>query len=315
MHWPDRARKWGLEEITREARIAASHFRERRLGEPKERYLKAFVLLETANKALLGSLYRLKERPVDRDWLARILANEDLKIALRYLGAPPISEDDLKTLTENSLAPTQVLRDAKRAKQICEVILQIIDPKRFPWIFSNRKPKPEEVNRAVLASTVVAAAQRVQTSRRMDERLAVEGAVRGLLVGAGWKRVEGPKAGIRNTRRDAPEPGQFMEGVKLGNDGADFVVGLNDHRILALECKGSNSEINSRKRINKEVANNAQAWLREFGDEMLVPAAAIQGVFKPSYIAEVQEIPVVFFWGHRLEDLKSFLEATSAPSG
>jgi hypothetical protein len=105
-----------------------------------------------------------------------------------------------------------------------------------------------------------------------------------------------------------------MEGVKLGNDGADFVVGLNDHRILALECKGSNSEINSRKRINKEVANNAQAWLREFGDEMLVPAAAIQGVFKPSYIAEVQEIPVVFFWGHRIEDLKNFLDATSATS-
>src|SRR6266496_2502342 len=73
MPWPDRARKWELDDITREARIAASHFRDRRLGEPKERYLKAFALLEAANKALLGSLYRLKERPVDREWLAKIL--------------------------------------------------------------------------------------------------------------------------------------------------------------------------------------------------------------------------------------------------
>ena len=80
---------------------------------------------------------------------------------------------------------------------------------------------------------------------------------------------------------------------------------------MAIECKGSNSELNSRKRINKEVANNAQAWLREFGDEMLVAAAAIQGVFKPAYIAGAQEVPVVFFWGHRLEDLKAFLDATS----
>ena len=136
--------------------------------------------------------------------------------------------------------------------------------------------------------------------------------MKGLLLGAGWKRVQAPKSGLKNIRRDAPEPNQFMEGVTLGKNGADFVVGLKDHRILAIECKGSNSGINSRKRINKEVANNAQAWLREFGDEMLVPAAAIQGVFKPAYIAEAQEVPVVFFWGHRLEDLKQFLDATGA---
>lgn len=315
MRWPVQARRWTLEEIARDARTAADNFRVRRLGEPKERYLKAFKHLESANRTLLGSLHLLAARPVDREWLARVLANEDLKTALRYLGAPPISEDDLKTLTGNSLAATQIRKDARKAEDVCAVILQIIDPKRFPWIFDRRKPKQEEINRAILASTVVAAAQRVQTSRRTDERMAVEGGVRGLLVGAGWDPVDSPKTGIRNIRRDAPEPRQFMQGVTLGNDGADFVVGLEDHRILALECKGSNSEINSRKRINKEVANNAQAWLREFGDEMVVPAAAIQGVFKPSYIAEVQEIPVVFYWGHRLVDLKRFLDMTSAPRG
>ena len=42
----------------------------------------------------------------------------------------------------------------------------------------------------------------------------------------------------------------------------------------------------------------------------IVPAAAIQGVFKPSYIVEAQETPVVFFWGHRLTDLKEFIEKT-----
>lgn len=309
--WPAHARKWTFKEIARDASIAAGHFRQRRLGEPKARYLEAFALLERANKALFGSLRRLSERPVDAGWLANVLANEDLKTALRYIGAPPISEDDLKTLTGDSLAPTLVGKSSERAERICDVMIQVVDPKRFPWIYAERNPTKGEVNRAILASTVAAAAQRVQTSRRTDERESVEGGVRGLLLGAGWKRVQAPKDGLTNIRRDAPEPNQFMEGATLGKNGADFVIGLKDHRILAIECKGSNSEINSRKRINKEVANNSQAWLREFGDEMLVPAAAIQGVFKPAYIAEAQEVPVVFFWGHRLEDLKTFLDATS----
>lgn len=310
MTWPALARKWNEAEIVRDSRAAADNFRSRRLGEPKERYLEAFALLERANEALLGSLHRLRERPVNASWVADVLANDDLKTALRYIGAPPISEDDLKTLTGDSLAATLVRKDARRAQQICEIMVQIIDPKRFPWIYESRKPSKEEIRRAILASTVAAAAQKVQTSRRTDERDAVEGAVKGLLLGAGWKRIPAPRNGIKNIRRDAPAPNEFMERVTLGKNGADLVVGLKDHRILAIECKGSNSEINSRKRINKEVANDAQAWLREFGDETVVPAAAIQGVFKPSYIAEAQEIPVVFFWGHRLEDLKAFFDAT-----
>jgi hypothetical protein len=155
---------------------------------------------------------------------------------------------------------------------------------------------------------VVATAQRVQTSRRADERSAVEGAVRGLLTGAGWTARSSPRSGIQNVRRDAPGHGEFMASAKLGSDEADFVVGLQDGRLLAIECKGSNSEINSRKRINKDVANNAQSWLTKFGHETIVPAAAIQGVFNARYVAETQEIPVVFFWSHRLEDLRCFLE-------
>lgn len=307
MRWPAGVTKWTLEEIVRDAALAAEHFCERRLGEPKERYLRAFSLIEAANRELMGSLHQLTDERIDKDWLANVLSNETLKMALRYLGAPPVSEDDLKTLTGNSLAPSLVRKDPERAETIRAILLQILDPKRFPWVLDGRKATDEEIERAVLASTVVAAAQRVQTSRRVDERLAVEGAVSGLLLGLGWRKVAAPRAGIKSIRRDAPKPRQFMTGVTLGSNGADFVIGLGDHRVLALECKGSNSEINSRKRINKEVANDAQAWLRAFGDETVVPAAAIQGVFKPAYVAEVQEVPVVFFWGHRLDDLKRFI--------
>ena len=93
----------------------------------------------------------------------------------------------------------------------------------------------------------------------------------------------------------------------MGEHNADIVVGLRDSRILAIECKGSNSEINSRKRINKEVAQDALDWVRRFGSDNLVPAAAIQGVFSPRYILQAQETPVVFFLGHRLDDLSAFI--------
>jgi hypothetical protein len=235
MTWPSGARKWTLAEISRDTHAAAEAFCERRLGEPKERYLRAFDLIETANRELLGSLSKLLKKPVDREWLANALANENLRIALRYLGAPPVSEDDLKTLSGDSLAPTLVRGAQRRADAIANVILQILDPRRFPWMFESREPSREEVERAVLASTVVAATQRVQTSRRVDERIAVEGSVRGLLVGMAWKEKTAPQGGIKSIRKDAPAPGEFMSSVKLGRNGADFVIGLYDHRLLAIE--------------------------------------------------------------------------------
>jgi Holliday junction resolvase len=88
-------------------------------------------------------------------------------------------------------------------------------------------------------------------------------------------------------------------------DNADVIVRLDDGRLLAIECKGSNSEINSRKRLNKEAAPNARAWIGRFGAQV-VAAVALQGVFKARYIEEAQDTPMAIFWGHRLDDLKQF---------
>lgn len=82
---------------------------------------------------------------------------------------------------------------------------------------------------------------------------------------------------------------------------------LNDGRLLAIECKGSNSEINSRKRLNKEAAQNARAWNARFGSDQIVPAAALQGVFKARYVAAAQDTPMAIFWSHRLDDLRELI--------
>jgi len=313
MSWPRGARKWSRVEIDRDVREAKDFFRRRRLEEPKERYLQAFSQLEKANKRVIEVLPQLFTSDADSELLASLIQDEHFLTALRYLGAPPISSDDLKTLVGFSLAPTLIAADPEKARSVIDVLRRILDPKRFPWIYENRPASSSEKKAAILASSVAASAQRVQTSRRSDERDAVEGAVKSLLVDLGWSQQDTPRKGIQTLLTDAPGRNRFMVGCTVGEHNADIVVRLPDGRVLALECKASNSEINSRKRINKEVAVDAGSWVRRFGEHNVVPAAVIQGVFKPSYLVQAQDTPVVFFWAHRLSDLKQFLKrATSA---
>lgn len=307
--WPRLARRWTAAEILRDAGLARDEFRARRFGEPRSRYLQSFAEYERANRWLLPRLQSLLAERPDATVLAEVLRDDALATALRYIGGPPISLDDLKTLADSRLTPSAIAADAEQAQAVSDVLRAIVDPKRFPWIEDKRRATARERDGALLASSVLAAAQRVQTARRGDERAIVEGGVRGLLVGLGFvEDTVKPRGGIANLRRHAPAPGRFMRGVNLGTDNADLVVGLHDGRVLALECKGSNSEINSRKRLNKEAVQNARAWLERFGQEV-VPAVAIQGVFKPAYVVEAQDTPMVVFWGHRLGDLKVFVEA------
>lgn len=54
---------------------------------------------------------------------------------------------------------------------------------------------------------------------------------------------------------------------------------------------------------------NARAWLQQFGNQQVVPAVALQGVFKARYVDEAQATPMVVFWAHRLDDLRVALGA------
>ena len=65
MGWPKGARKWSPQEILQDAKQAKELFRQRRLEEPKERYLEAFQTLEHANKKVVELLPGLLADPVD----------------------------------------------------------------------------------------------------------------------------------------------------------------------------------------------------------------------------------------------------------
>jgi hypothetical protein len=307
--WPKEARKWNPAEIRKDVGRARTLFRERRVGEPKEKYLHAFGVIEHANRTLTPQLSRLFDDPLDIDLLVSIVKDRELLSAFRYLAAPPVSQDDLETLSGARLAWTQLKSNPGKAAAVRDVVASILDTKRFGWLREKRTPTKHEIESAILASTVVASAQRVQTERRSEERKELQGAVTHILDRMKYQTVEKPRKGIQNLRRDAPKPGEYMNEVLIHEHNADIAVGLKDFRILAIECKGSNSEINSRKRINKEAARDASSWIDRFGNE-IVPAAVVQGVFNATYIEQAQETPVVFFWRHRLEDLEKFLKSS-----
>ncbi|MBI3887030.1 MAG: XamI family restriction endonuclease [Opitutae bacterium] len=310
--WPDLAPKWTAAQVARDAAIARDEFRQRRLGEPLQKYLEAFARLEKANRQIVGGLARLLAAPVNQPALAEIMGDKDLLTALRYVGAPPVSEDDLETLSGESLTAKRILADAEFAGAVRDVLCAILDPKRFPWIAAHRPPTKQERNAAILASTVLASSQEVQTKRRSDERQVVEGLVHGVLVGLGYRKRTAPQRGIQSLLgADVPKPGEFMTGCTLGENNADFVLGLWDSRLLVIEAKGSNSAINSRKRLNMEAVQKAKAWAA-FGRDV-VSAAAIRGVFNPAEVLRAQETPLVVFWAHRIDDLKKFVATTKKP--
>ncbi len=177
MSWPKGARKWSAAEIRKDVARARNLFRERRVGEPREKYLQAFKIIERANRTLTPQLSRLFDGPLDADLLVSIVKDRELLSAFRYLAARPVSEDDLETLSGARLAWTQLKTDRAKAAAVRDVVASILDTKRFGWLREKRTPTKQETEAAILASTVVASAQRVQTERRSEERNELQAAV------------------------------------------------------------------------------------------------------------------------------------------
>ena len=98
----------------------------------------------------------------------------------------------------------------------------------------------------------------------------------------------------------------------LGERKADFIVGLWDHRIMAIECKVSNSSTNSVKRLNNDAAVKAAIWYRHFGTKQLVPTAMLSGVYKIHNLENAQSAGLTLFWAHAVNELIEWIESTKS---
>ncbi|HEV3075580.1 MAG TPA: XamI family restriction endonuclease [Thermoanaerobaculia bacterium] len=95
---------------------------------------------------------------------------------------------------------------------------------------------------------------------------------------------------------------------------ADLIVSLWDGRIMPIECKVSNSAVNSVKRLNREAAGKAESWIGDFGKKQVVPVAVLSGVYKLHNLLSAQERGLVLFWTHHLGALTEWVGATR-PAG
>lgn len=302
---------WSAQQLRDDAALAGDLLRKERLDEPRELYTQFFDAFLPVFNRLIDQFEQLAEDELDLNILATVMKDPDTRMAFRYLTAPPISEDDLTMLANAKLSPTALRGDPAMARRVRGTVLHVLDSKRFPWIVQGRDPEGSERTIATVASAALAAAQKVRTRRGSDARSRQEGAVRDLLRDMQFKEVARRDIQVL---RDAPEPGEFCSACMLGNSRADVVAGLHDRRVLALEYKVSNSEANSSRRVNHEAADKARAWLAAFGGRGFIPAAVLSGVFKPDNLASAQAERLALFWLHRLDDLRTFIEA-SRPRG
>lgn len=245
--------------------------------------------------------------PLDVEVLVELVKGKDRQKALRYLTAPPISEDDLKVLADASLAPKALRTNPDGAVRVRDTVLQVLDHHRFPWISANSNPTKAQREAAVVASAAMAAAKEVETRRRSTSKELQETQVKDLLRGMGFKEV--PRKPIPFLT-EAPLAGQFCGETTLAGTRADVVARLPDGRIMPIECKVSNSAVNSYKRLVHDTGGKAATWYRQLGRAQLVPAAVLAGVYSTANLETAQnDLEVFLFWQHRLVDLRQFIES------
>jgi hypothetical protein len=296
---------WTSEQLESDRLKAIAIFRNERMEEPLEDYLEAFDEYQ-------GHIEELLETTVDLAQLEStaldVLTDPYLLEAFRYLAAPPISQDDLKVLAEApSLAKGRLESKPEDVRRLIEVVRLVLDRRRFAWVIENREPTESERGAAVMASAALMAASRVQTNRRSTGKKQQEDLVKQALKDLQLNEV--PSRNIANFAQ-APAPGEFCGESIFGGRKADIILRLWDHRVMPIECKVSNSALNSVKRLNNDAAVKAVGWKRDFGLRQVVPVAVLGGVYKLANLLEAQDRGLSLIWSHDLAQLTTWIEKT-----
>jgi hypothetical protein len=307
---------WTERELKRDAARAKAVFIRERLAarrEESERYVQerdAFALVVRALLAATDDLAQITGESL-RD-------RQRLNFA-RYLAVPPISLDDLDTLTDSVFGSWVKQRTDRGVKPTdaaftvaATIIGERIDRDRAPWLAAGRPPTVMERNTFVGWAASGVAVGRVMTLRRGESSHRQEEATHAAVAAAGYTVVLPPGTLADPTKQMSP--GTYVGASrKLHNTNMDVPVRLKaSHRtgldFLAIECKVSHSSVNSRKRLI-EVRGKQQTWDSAAKTRYSFRTAAVlAGVYDVARVLEAQRAGIYIFWEHRLADLTSFLK-------
>lgn len=235
---------------------------------------------------------------------------DGLLSVLRNMDRPTVSEDDFKNLSDTGTAAAGRFQDEQLSSAALEYLARNLNTDIFPWIETGEQPTNNQKHAACVAVSALIAEQQTKTLMRGQSSHAQEKTVRGTLVNeCGMRIVDGHDFTLFS---DGPSPGDiFKRETKVHGTKADVVFGLFDGRIMCLECKVSNSEVNSYKRLNHEAVDKVAKWREAFGKQC-VSGAVLQGCFKTSNLLAAQEEGAYLFWSVNLSELVKFVNSTKS---
>ena len=128
-----------------------------------------------------------------------------------------------------------------------------------------------------------------------------------MLEERGWRRQASRMitTGGALAKQQFMHKARFKSGKKESQE-IDIACGLGDTYILAVECKVTNDETNSIKRMN-DILKKATAWRAHWGN-YVIPAAILEGNIKFADVDRLLEAQIEVFWSHRLGDFSEWLE-------
>lgn len=231
-------------------------------------------------------------------------------LAMRNLLAPPVSQDQFKLLcpewTKSAEKSGRGL-SCGMAESVAAVFHERRSKRLTSWLDRLRLPTAAELYSVVGSVAPLIANQRVATARRNRISLEQENAVLSVLQARNWSQINSTLVtqGGQLPAKSFMHKTRFASGINESQE-VDVACGLGNTVVLAMECKVTNDETNSVKRIN-DVLKKAHAWKDHWG-QFVRPAAVLQGVIKPADVDRLLNENVEVFWTHRLDLFDAWLD-------
>lgn len=253
----------------------------------------------------------LRESICLADVQAALMSSGRHMTVLRHLLAPPISQDQFRLLAKSWIKATEKNGNPIKkpaAEQIAFVFEERRDRRLTPWLTAQRDPRRAELLGTLGAIGPLIASQRFSTARRNRLAERQEQDAIAVLEQRNWERQQSRliTTGGALRQRQFMHKARFKSGKKE-NQEIDIACGLGDTYILAVECKVTNDETNSIKRMN-DILKKATAWRAHWGN-YVIPAAILEGNIKFGDVERLLEAQIEVFWSHRLDLFADWLEA------
>ncbi len=227
---------------------------------------------------------------------------------LRHLMAPPISQDQFALLCADYRKQAENKGRSVRstaATAITATFLSGRDRVLTRWLDDDRWPTSTQIKHLLRGVVPLLSVQTTATVRRGRMSVEQENAVVTLLSNRGWT----PQSiGLISNLTDV-QPQHFLHKTRFATktrpQEVDIACGLPGTVVLAMECKVTNDQTNSVKRIN-DVLKKATAWQAHWGS-FVRTAALLQGVIAVKEVERLLEANVEVFWSHDLAEFERWL--------